>query len=68
MIERKAVKTVAEVRDERFAVVAQMREAFKDVPPDEIERNVVAIIREMREANEATSGPEKQVTSERRPA
>jgi hypothetical protein len=49
-------------------VIDQMREAFKDVPPEEIERNIVAIIREMREANEAASGPEEQVAPERRPA
>jgi prevent-host-death family protein len=55
-------------REEHFAVIEQMREAFKDVPPEEIERNVVAIIREMREANEATRRPEEQVTVERRPA
>jgi prevent-host-death family protein len=74
-IERETAKAVAEVRTEtaaererRFEVIDQMREAFKDVPPEEIERNVVAIIREMREANEAASGPEEQVAPERRPA
>jgi prevent-host-death family protein len=55
-------------REERFAVVDQMRKAFKDVPAEEIERNVVAIIREMREANEASIKPEEQVAVERRPA
>jgi prevent-host-death family protein len=55
-------------RERRFAVIDQMREAFKDVPPEEIERNVVAIIREMREANEVASRPEEQVAVERRPA
>ena len=55
-------------RERRFAVIDQMREAFKDVPPEEIERNVVAIIREMREAHAVTSGSAEQVAVERRPA
>lgn len=55
-------------REERFAVIDRMREAFKDVPSEEIERNVVAIIREMREADEAAISPEDQTAAERRPA
>ena len=57
-----------EQRESRFAVVDQMREAFKDVPPEEIERRVVAIIRGLREANEATIRAEEQALAERRPA
>ena len=55
-------------REERFAVIDRMREAFKDVPPEEIERNVIAIIREMRDAHGATMKPEEQEAAERRPA
>jgi prevent-host-death family protein len=55
-------------RDQRFAVIDQMREAFEDVPPEEIERDVVALIREMREANEVSSKPEEQGAAERRSA
>jgi prevent-host-death family protein len=39
--------------EERFRVVDEMREAFKDVPPDQIERDVAAIVREMRDEREA---------------
>ena len=38
-------------RDERFAVIDRMREAFKDIPPEEIEREAersVAAARERR--------------------
>jgi prevent-host-death family protein len=40
--------------EERFAVVDRMREAFKDVPDEQIERDVVAIVREMRDEREAS--------------
>jgi prevent-host-death family protein len=55
-------------RERRFAVIDQMREAFKDVPPEELERNVVAIIREMRESSEASIRSEEQIATERRTA
>lgn len=38
---------------ERFAVFEEMREAFKDIPPDQIERDVAAIVREIRDEEEA---------------
>lgn len=38
-------------RAERFAVVDRMREAFKDVDPSEIEREVEAALAEVRAAN-----------------
>jgi prevent-host-death family protein len=40
-------------RRERFAVIDEMREAFKDIPDDQIERDVTAIVREMRDEREA---------------
>jgi prevent-host-death family protein len=55
-------------RDERFAVIDQMREAFRDVPPEEIERNVVGIIREMREADEAAITAQESTAVARRRA
>ena len=74
-IERETVKADAEVpaemaaeRERRFAVIDQMREAFRDVPTEEIERSVVAIIREMREANESSTKSEEQIAAERRTA
>jgi prevent-host-death family protein len=36
-------------RDERFAVIDRMREAFKDVPPEEIEREAERSVAEARE-------------------
>ena len=38
-------------RDERFKVLDEMREAFKDVPPEEIEREVAKAIAEVRAEN-----------------
>jgi prevent-host-death family protein len=46
--------------EERFEVVDRMREAFKDVPPDQIERDVAAIVREMRDEREAARRSAKQ--------
>lgn len=43
-------------RDERerdFAIIDEMREAFKDVPPEEIEREVAKAIAEVRAEMEA---------------
>jgi prevent-host-death family protein len=53
-----------ERRAERFAVLDEMREAFKDVPPDEIEREVEKAVAQARaeiraeraSANRDTSG------------
>jgi prevent-host-death family protein len=39
---------------ERFAVIQRMREAFADVPSEQIEQDVVDIIRELRDKDEAT--------------
>jgi prevent-host-death family protein len=36
-------------RDERFAVIDRMREAYKDVPPEEIEREAKRSVAEARE-------------------
>ncbi|MBA2597007.1 MAG: type II toxin-antitoxin system Phd/YefM family antitoxin [Chloroflexia bacterium] len=36
-------------REERFAVIDRMREAFKDVPPEEIEREADRSVTEARE-------------------
>lgn len=38
--------------DERFATIDHVREAFKDVPPEEIERNLSALVSEMRTHDE----------------
>ena len=57
-----------EIYDDPFAVIDRMREAFKDIPPVEIERDVVAIIREMRNENEAARRAEEQDLTERRSA
>ena len=38
-------------REEDFAVIDQMREAFKDVPDEEIEREVARAIAEVRAEN-----------------
>src|SRR5215203_5502440 len=67
IIERKTANAVAEVREERFAVVGQMREAFKDIPLKEIERDVVALIRELREVDEIVLRAEEQASLARRP-
>ena len=34
--------------EERLAAIEQMREASEDIPPEQIERDVVAIIRDLR--------------------
>jgi prevent-host-death family protein len=44
--------------EDRLAAIEQMREAFKDIPPEQIERDVVAIIRELRAADDAASQTE----------
>jgi prevent-host-death family protein len=38
-------------REERFKVIERMRDAFKDVPPDELEREVDKAISEVRAEN-----------------
>ncbi len=55
-------------RAERFAVIDRMREAFKDVPPEQIERDVAAVITEVRAEDEAESGAGVQAMVERQPA
>lgn len=52
----------------RFAVIDRMREAFADIPPEQIEQDVVDIIRELREKDEAALRAEEESTVERRPA
>jgi prevent-host-death family protein len=54
--------------EERFRVVDEMREAFKDVPPDQIERDVAAIVREMRDEREAARRAANQGMAERQTA
>ena len=47
-------------REERFRVLDRMREAFKDVPPEEIEREVAQAIAEVRaERRQYTSAQEE---------
>lgn len=53
-------------RQERVAVFERMREAFKDLPDEQIERDVVAIVREMREEREAARRAAEQGMVERR--
>jgi prevent-host-death family protein len=81
-IEREAAEDMSEVRaekrnarneanrnpDEFFAIIDEMREAFADIPPEEIEQNAVAIVRQLREANEAAIRIEDGAADERRPA
>jgi PHD/YefM family antitoxin component YafN of YafNO toxin-antitoxin module len=52
----------------RFAIIDHMREAFADVPPEQIEQDVVDIIRELREKDEAALRAEEETAGERRPA
>ena len=40
-----------EQRKQDFAILDEIRAAFRDVPPDEIEREVARAIQEVREAN-----------------
>ncbi len=42
-------------REELFALIARMREAFKDVPPEEIERETDRIIARNRAADRAAA-------------
>jgi prevent-host-death family protein len=53
---------------ERFAVIERMREAFGDVPSEQIEQDVVDIIRELRDKDEAALQAEEETVVERRPA
>ena len=68
MIERETAEAAAVVREDRFAIIGQMREAFKDVPAEEIERNVFRIIWGMRETSEPLIRLEEQIAPERGPA
>ena len=52
-------------RDERFKVLDRMREAFKDVSPEEIEREVAKALAEVRAENRAREQAERgQATRE----
>jgi hypothetical protein len=51
-----------EQRKKDFAIIDEIREAFRDVPPDEIEREVAQAIREVRAANH---GPPEDPISNR---
>jgi prevent-host-death family protein len=55
-------------REERFAVVDRMREAFKDVSPDDLEREIVALIREIRVEEDASRWAEDEIAADRRSA
>jgi prevent-host-death family protein len=47
----KQISRIEEERRRDFAILDIMREAFKDVPADEIEREVSRALREIREEN-----------------
>lgn len=42
-----------EEREQDFAIIDEMREAFKDVPPEEIERESIRIVAELRAEKQA---------------
>ncbi|MDQ3696295.1 MAG: type II toxin-antitoxin system Phd/YefM family antitoxin [Chloroflexota bacterium] len=42
-----------EERERDFAIIDEMRESFKDVPPEEIERESIRIVAELRAEKEA---------------
>ncbi len=44
-------------REERFAVIDHLREAFKDIPPEEIEREAERSVAEVRERLQRVSHP-----------
>jgi prevent-host-death family protein len=44
-------------RNKDFAILDEMREAFKDVPPEEIEREVSRAISQVREENRTKHSP-----------
>jgi prevent-host-death family protein len=44
-------------RERDFAILDEMREAFKDVPPEEIEREVSKALREVRKENGTKHSP-----------
>jgi|SRR5918999_4398856 prevent-host-death family protein len=44
-------------RDKDFAILDEMREAFKDVPSEEIEREVARAISEVRKENRTKHSP-----------
>jgi hypothetical protein len=46
-----------EQREKAFEIIDRMREAFKDVPEDEIEREVEKAIAEVRAENPQVSPP-----------
>jgi hypothetical protein len=55
-------------RQERIEVFEQMQDAFKDTPSEQIERDVVTIVREMRNERETARRAAAQDLAERRPA
>jgi len=52
----------------RLATIERMRDAFADVPPEQIEQDVVDIIRELRNKDEEALRAEAETVVERRPA
>jgi prevent-host-death family protein len=44
-------------RNKDFAILDEMREAFKDVPPEEIERQVARALSQVREENRTKPSP-----------
>jgi prevent-host-death family protein len=44
-------------RNNDFAILDEMREAFKDVPPEEIEREVARAINQVRKENRTKHSP-----------
>lgn len=55
-------------REERRQLLARMREPYRDVPPEQVEREVGAVVAEVRAEDEAALGANEQATVERRPA
>jgi prevent-host-death family protein len=47
----------AERKNKDFAILDEMREAFKDVPPEEIEREVARAINQVRKENRTKQSP-----------
>ena len=55
-------------RKAQFAAIERMAEAFKDIPPEQIERDVIAIVRQIRLEDDAAFRAEEKLDVERRPA
>ena len=54
------------MNDDPFAAIDRTREAFKDIAPVEIQRDVVPIVREMRNEQAAARRAHEQDLTERR--